>query len=128
MNAKTDESHGAVAGKVERPVRPRAWACVWPAEDGCGGGGFTTLDPRAAENYMAGANESADSGRSKCRPTLVTLYDAQAVEALVRAAVECAVEVCAVATGQHRAIAAYVNKADLGNKVLAMADGVWYGA
>jgi hypothetical protein len=76
---------------------------------------------------MAGANESADSGRSKCRPALVTLYDAQAVEALVRAAVECAVEVCAGATGQHRTIAAYVNKADLGNQVLAMADGLGYG-
>lgn len=118
----------AVAGQVDRGVRPRAWACVWPAEDGCGGGGFTTLDPRAAQNYMAGANESADSFRSKRRPTLVTLYDAQAVEALVRAAVEIAVEVCAASTGQHRTIAAYVNKADLGNKVLAMADGLGYGA
>jgi hypothetical protein len=25
MNAKTDESHGAVAGQVERSVRPRLW-------------------------------------------------------------------------------------------------------
>ena len=122
------DNRPAVVGQVERPVRPRAWACVWPADDGCGGGGFTTLDERAALNYMAGANESADSGRSKCRPALVTLYDAQAVEALVRAAVECAVEVCAASTGQHRTIAAYVNKADLGNKVLAMADGLGFGA
>ena len=127
MNKETTAGPDAVVGQVERPVRPRAWACVWPAEDGCGGGGFTTLDERAARNYMAGANESADSGRSKCRPALVTLYDAQAVEALVRAAVECAVEVCAGATGQHRTIAAYVNKADLGNQVLAMADGLGYG-
>lgn len=30
MNAKTDESHGAVAGQVERSVRPRAWiGPVW---------------------------------------------------------------------------------------------------
>ena len=118
----------AVGVPLDAPVRPRAWACVWPAEDGCGGGGFTTLDEHAALNYMAGATESADRGRITCRPTLVTMYDAQAVEARVRAAVECAVEVCAGATGQHRTIAAYVNKADLGNHVLAMADGLGYGA
>jgi hypothetical protein len=78
----------AVAGQVERGVRPRAWACVWPDEAGCGGGGFTTLDERTALNYMAGATESADSGRSKCRPALVPLYDAQAVDAMLASELE----------------------------------------
>ena len=75
-------------GLAERGVRPRAWACVWPDEAGCGGGGFTTLDERTALNYMAGATESADSGRSKCRPALVPLYDAQAVDAMLASELE----------------------------------------
>lgn len=41
----------AGASPVDCQVRPRAWACVWPAEAGCGGGGFTTLDERAAMTY-----------------------------------------------------------------------------
>jgi hypothetical protein len=86
------------------------------------------MSESAARNYMDGANESADAKRSRCRPSLVPLYDQQAVEALVRAAVEVAVEVCANATGQHRTVAMYANKADLANKVLAMAHGLPYGA
>jgi len=79
------DNRPAVVGQVERPVRPRAWACVWPVEDGCGGGGFTTLNESAALNYMAGANESADGGTSRCRPVLVALYDQTAIDAAVAA-------------------------------------------
>ena len=75
----TDKTAGV--GPVERGVRPRAWACVWPDEAGCGGGGFVTLDERTALNYMAGAIESADSGIRTCRPALVPLYDQAALDA-----------------------------------------------
>lgn len=80
-------TNAAGEGPVERPVRPRAWACVWPEEDGCGGGAFTTMDESSARNYMAGANESADAGRSACRPELVLLYDQAALDAAVALAV-----------------------------------------
>jgi hypothetical protein len=60
---------------------------VWPEENGCGGGAFTTMDEGSARNYMAGANESADAGRSACRPELVPLYDQAALDAAVAQAV-----------------------------------------
>ena len=45
MDAKTGESHGAVAGQVERSVRPLARMLVW-----CGPAGCPT-PPAAARSY-----------------------------------------------------------------------------
>jgi hypothetical protein len=84
----------AVAGQVERSVRPRAWACVWPDDNGCGGGAFTTMSESTARNYMDGANESADAGRSQCRPSLVPLYDQAALDAAVAAERERILALC----------------------------------
>ena len=61
--------------------QPVAWACMWPTEEGCGGGAFTTIDEQTARNYMAGADERASRGLSKCTPTLVPLYTRAALDA-----------------------------------------------
>lgn len=64
---------------VEQGVQPRVWACVWP--DSHGGGGFTTMDERAAAEYMRVALESYAAGNSTAVPTLVECWDADGVAA-----------------------------------------------
>jgi hypothetical protein len=82
----------AVVGRLERVVRPRVWACVWP--DSHGGGGFTTMDERAARNYMDGAVAAHAAGNSTAVPVLVECWDQEGMAALARNEVAQMIEDC----------------------------------
>ena len=85
-------THDDGESPVKRPVRPRVWACVWPESHG--GGGFTTMDERAARNYMAGAIESHAAGNGTASPTLVECWDAAGMAEMARNEVDQMIDDC----------------------------------